>query len=63
MTYYSEAVGRGEVLKRMTVKPAAVVMNHLAPRSLGHKEKETVCSMWAKASKAITAAAKKRPAT
>ncbi len=58
MTFYAEAVGKGDVLKTITFKPAAVVMNHSSPASLGHKEIETVCSMWVKAYKRVNAAAK-----
>jgi hypothetical protein len=62
MTFYADGVGKGEVLKTVTFKPAAVVMNHSSPGSLGHKEVETVCSMWSKAFKRITSAAKAKPA-
>ena len=58
ITFYAEAVGKGDVLKTITFKPAAVVMNHSSPTSLGHKEIETVCSMWVKAYKGVNAAAK-----
>jgi hypothetical protein len=55
---YEEAAGKGEVLKTIAIKPSAVVMNHSSPGSLGHKEIETVCSMWAQASKGTAIAAK-----
>ena len=59
ITFYAEAVGEGNVLKSITVKPAAVVMNYSSPASLGHKEINTVCSMWASMSKGVNAAAKR----
>jgi hypothetical protein len=59
ITFYAEAVGQGNVLKTITIKPAAVVMNHSSPESLGHIEIETVCSMWANTSRGVNAAAKR----
>jgi hypothetical protein len=50
MTFYAEAVGKGEVLKTVTLKPIEVVMNHSPPGSLGHTQIEAVCALWAKKS-------------
>jgi hypothetical protein len=58
ITFYADAVGRGEVVKTITIKPAAVVMNHSPPGSLGQKEIATVCSIWAQVSKGVAATAK-----
>jgi hypothetical protein len=56
IAFYEEGAGRGEALKTIVIKPAAVVMNQSSPGSLGHKEIETVCSMWAQMSKGIATA-------
>ena len=58
ITFHADAVGRGEVLKTITIKPAHVVMNHSSAGSLSQREIETVCSMWAQVSKGIATAAK-----
>jgi hypothetical protein len=58
ITFYEEAGGRGEALKTIVIKPAAVVMNRSSRGSLGHKEIATVCSMWAQVSKGTPTAAK-----
>ena len=52
MSFYTEAVAQGEVLKTLTVNPASVVVNRATPGSLAQTEIETVCSMWEKAHKA-----------
>jgi hypothetical protein len=58
ITFYEEAGGRGEALKTIVIKPAAVVMNRSSPGSLGHKEIETVCSIWTQLSKGTRTTAK-----
>jgi hypothetical protein len=62
MSFYTEAVAHGEVLKTLTVSPASVVVNRAAPGSLALTEIDTVCSLWEKAHKAgPSVAANKAP--
>jgi hypothetical protein len=63
ITFHADAVGRGEVLKTITIQPAHVAMSHSSPGSLGQREIEKVCSMWAQVSKGIATAAKQQSST
>jgi hypothetical protein len=58
VTFHADAVGKGEVLKTIAIKPAAVVMNRSSPGSLGQREIKTVCAMWAHVFKGVATAAK-----
>jgi hypothetical protein len=57
MSFYTEAVAQGEVLKTLTVSPASVVVNLAKPGTLAQSEIETVCAMWEKAHKAPSSVA------
>jgi hypothetical protein len=60
ISYYAEAVAQGEVLKTLTVNPAAVVVNQATPGSLGRIEIESVCAMWEKGHKGMPSVATNR---
>ena len=53
MSFYTEAVAQGQVLKKLTVNPASVVVKRATPGSLVQTEIETVCRLWEKAHKAL----------
>jgi hypothetical protein len=48
IAFYAGESAQGELLKSLSLSPAAVVVKQATPGSLGRSEIEAVCSMWEK---------------